>query len=178
MRSAGLTGVFSFCSPSRAPISTMWTASLIWTSRGWLQLGELDALLHDIADLALDRLQGACERRAQGLLHLHHFEGEDRRALFQLGALLRQHGNNRARQRRHDLVLAGLFLGLAAERIDPMQLETAVASPQIKLVTFDNGCDPRRDAVQRQIDVSSAGIRQHRDDEGLFAVPQRYMKRG
>src|ERR1700758_4469012 len=84
IRSAGLTGVFSFCSPSRAPISTMWTASLISTSRGRFQRGELDALLHDVADLALDRLQRTGKRRAQGLLHLHHFEGEDRRALFQL----------------------------------------------------------------------------------------------
>ena len=40
--------------------------------------GEFDAFADDIADLALDLLQHARKRRAQGLLHLHDFEGEDR----------------------------------------------------------------------------------------------------
>src|SRR5215813_9713539 len=90
MRVAGLTGVFSFWSPSRAPISMMRTVSLISALRR-LDLGELDALLYDVADLALDRLQHPRERRAQRLLHLHDFKREDRCALFEPRALLGQH---------------------------------------------------------------------------------------
>src|SRR5262249_46742893 len=96
MRSAGLTGVFSFCSPSRAPISMMWMVLLIGASSGF-DLGEFDAFLHDIADLAFDRLQRARERRTQGLLHLHDLERQDRCALFQFCALLRQHRDDRSR---------------------------------------------------------------------------------
>src|ERR1700682_3006430 len=70
MRAATLTGVFSFCRPSRGPTSTMRTCSLMLVSRSQrLDLGELDAFLHDIADLAFYHFQHASERRAQGLLH-------------------------------------------------------------------------------------------------------------
>src|SRR5258708_4600984 len=95
MRSATLTGVFSFCRPSRGPTSTMRTESLMRTStgcsrRGRLDFGEFHAFPDDIADLAFYRLQHAGERRAQGLLHLHHFERENRRALLQRRADLGQ----------------------------------------------------------------------------------------
>ena len=78
MRSATPTGVFSFCRPSRGPTSTIRNESLMLISRGnRLDLGEFDALADDIPDLAFYHFQHASERRAQGLLHLHHFEGED-----------------------------------------------------------------------------------------------------
>src|SRR5205807_3639238 len=76
MRSATLTGVFSFCRPSRGPTSTMRTASL--TSGGLLDFGEFDALADDVADPAFELLQDAGIRCAKRLLHLHDFEGEDR----------------------------------------------------------------------------------------------------
>src|SRR5713226_9961742 len=128
MRSAALTGVFSFCRPSRGPTSTIWTCSLMMISRDCsrscrLDFGKLDAFLHDVADLAFYRLQDAREWSAQRLLHLHHLERQDRRALLQRRADLRQQGHDGARQRRHDLVFADLLLIVAAERIDPMQVE-------------------------------------------------------
>jgi len=111
-------------------------------SRGCrLDLGEFDALADDIPDLAFYHFQHAGERRAQGLFHLHHFEGEDRRALFEVGADFGQQRHHGARQRRHDLVLADLLLVVAAERIDPMQVKTAVAGAQIEFVAFDDGDD-------------------------------------
>src|SRR6266403_1618248 len=107
-----LTGVFSFCSPSRGPTSTMRTCSLTMVSRvqilgtEGLDLGEFDAFLHDIADLAFYQFQHARARRAEGLLHFHDLESQDRCALLQPGPLLGQQGNYRARQRRYDLVCA------------------------------------------------------------------------
>src|SRR5207248_7422569 len=75
IRSATLTGVFSFCRPSRGPTSTMRTESLILISRSErLDLGEFDALAHDIADAAFYCLQHPRKRRAQGLLHFHDFK--------------------------------------------------------------------------------------------------------
>src|SRR5260370_14011862 len=112
MRASTLTGVFSFCSPSRGPTSTMRTCSLIvWSHEAQilrtegLDLGEFDAFLHDIADLAFYSFQHACERRAQGLLHLHDLEGQDRRALLQPGPLLGHQGHSRARHRPSHLAL-------------------------------------------------------------------------
>src|SRR3982074_92915 len=68
IRSATLTGIFSFCRPSRGPTSTMRTESLMLISRNCrLDLGELDAFLHDIADLAFYHLQHAPKRCPQGL---------------------------------------------------------------------------------------------------------------
>src|SRR5882724_2765716 len=136
MRAATLTGVFSFCRPSRGPTSTMRTESLMMISQscsrsGRLDFGEFDAFLHDIADLAFYHFQHACEWRTQGLLHLHHFKCENRRALLQRGAHFSQQRHHRARQRRHDLVFANLLLGLTAEGIDPMQIEAAVTRSQI-----------------------------------------------
>ena len=46
---------------------------------------------------------------------------------FEASADFRQKRDHGARQRRDDLVLADLLFGLAAERIDPMQVEAAVA---------------------------------------------------
>ena len=122
-----------------------------------LDLGEFDALADDVADLAFDLLQHAGIRRAQGLLHLHDFEGEDRRALLERRALLGQQRHHGARQRRHDLVLADLLLGLAAERIDPMQVEAAVAGAQIEFVALDHGRDARLHAVERQVEAAVIG---------------------
>ena len=59
------------------------------------------------------------------------------------GADLGQQRHHGARQRRHDLVLADLLLVVAAERIDPVQVEAAVAGPQIELVALDDGEDVR-----------------------------------
>ena len=151
IRSATLIGVFSFCSPSRGPTSTMWTRSLMTRCR--FDFGKFDAFADDIADLAFDLLQHARIGRAQGLLHLHDFERQDRSALFQRRALLGQQRHHRARQRRHDLVLADLLLGLAAERIDPVQVEAAVAGAQIKLMALDHGNNARFHAVDRQIEA-------------------------
>src|SRR5260370_41084462 len=130
MRSATLTGVFSFWRPSRGPTSTMRTCSLMLISRSQrLDLGEFDAFLHDIADLAFYHFQHARERRTQGLLHLHDLERQDRRALFEDCPLFCQQRHHGARQRRHDLVFANLLFVVAAERIDPVQVEAAVARP-------------------------------------------------
>src|ERR1700753_3188188 len=86
MRSSTLTGVFSFCRPSRGPTSKMRMVSLIKASRRrGFDFGELNAFLNDVADLAFDLLQNTRKRRPQRLLHLHHFEGQDRRALLQRG---------------------------------------------------------------------------------------------
>src|SRR5258706_5785899 len=124
MRAAMLTGVFSFCRPSRGPTSTMRTESLMLVSLICrLDLGEFDAFLHDIADLALDRLQDAGEWRAQGLLHLHDFKGQDRGALLQRRAHFGQQRHHGTRQRSYDLVLADLLLVVAAVPIDPAQVE-------------------------------------------------------
>src|SRR5439155_4342914 len=152
MRSATLTGVFSFCRPSRGPTSTMRTVSVMVGCR--LDFGEFDALADDVADLAFQLLQHAGKRRAQGLLHLHDLEGEDRRTLLELGALLRQQGDDRAGQGRHDLVFADLLLGLAAERIHPMQVEAPVAGAQIDLVAFNHGRDARLHAVERDVEAT------------------------
>src|SRR5437899_12272779 len=84
MRSATLTGVFSFCRPSRGPTSTMRTESLMLVSLTCrLDLGEFDALLHDIADLPLYHFQDSGDWCAQGLLPPHDFKGEDRGTLLQ-----------------------------------------------------------------------------------------------
>src|ERR1700674_701978 len=132
MRSATLTGFFSFCRPERGPTSTMRTESLMLISRSCrLDLGEFDAFLHDIADLAFYHLQHARERRAQGLLHLHDFKRQDRCTLLQSCAHLGQQRHHSARQGRYDFVFADLLFIVAAERIDPMQVETAVACSQI-----------------------------------------------
>src|SRR4051794_4533995 len=118
MRSATPTAVFSFCRPSRGPTSTMRTGSLMPPSLAqWFDFGEFDALADDVADLAFDGLQHARKGRAQGLLHLHDFEGQDRSALLERIALLREQRHDGAGQRRDDLVLADLLLGLAPERI-------------------------------------------------------------
>src|SRR5260370_9527304 len=128
MRSATLIGVFSFCRPSRGPTSTMRTESLMLISRSCrLDFGEFDAFLHDIADLAFHHLQHARERRAQGLLHLHDLERQDRCTLLQSCAHLGQQRHHGAPQGRYDFVFADLLFVVAAERIDPMQAETAVA---------------------------------------------------
>src|SRR5260370_10860778 len=107
MRASTLTGVFSFCSPSRGPTSTMRTCSLIvWSHEAQilrtegLDLGEFDAFLHDIADLAFSSFQHACERRAQGLLHLHDLQGQDRLALLHPAPLLSPQAHFRARDLR------------------------------------------------------------------------------
>ena len=57
----------------------------------------------------------------------------------------RHHG---ARQRRDDLVFADLLLVVAAERIDPMQVEAAVARSQIKFMAFDDRDDMGFHAVR------------------------------
>src|ERR1700737_178591 len=140
MRSATLTGVFSFCRPSRGPTSTMRTESLMLASRSCrLDLRELAPLLPDIADLALYHFQHAGERRAQGLLHLHDLKGEDRRALLQRRAHFGQQRHHGTRQRCDDLVFADLVFVVAAERIDPMQVEPAIAGSQIQFVALDKG---------------------------------------
>src|SRR5215469_16833614 len=123
----------------------------------WLDLRQFDSLLHDIADLALDRLQNAGKRRAQGLLHLHHFKREDRRTLFQFCALLREHCDHGARQRRDDFVLAGLLLSLAPERIDPMQFKAAVTRAQVNLMAFDDDNDRRLDAIEHKVEAVVSG---------------------
>src|ERR1700675_4320729 len=116
IRSATLTGVFSFCRPSRGPTSTMRTESLMLISQSYrFDLGEFHAFLHDIADLAFYHFQNTCEWRAQGLFHLHDFKRQDRRALREHGPLLRQQRHYGARQRRHDLVFADLLFVVAAE---------------------------------------------------------------
>src|SRR6202012_906510 len=143
MRFSALTGIFSFCSPSRAPISIMRMVWLIYASGDRFELGELDTLLHDVADLALDLLQHAREGRAQRLLHLHHFQGQDRRALLQRRALLGQYRHHGAGQGCCDLSLADLFFVIAAKRIDPMQFEAAIARAQIEFMTLDRGHDAR-----------------------------------
>src|ERR1700737_3821383 len=110
----------------------MRTESLMLISRScWLDFGEFAALLHDIAALAFDRLQHARERRAQGWLHLHDLKRQDRRALLERSPLLGQQRHHRARQGRYDLVFADLLFVVAAERIDPMQVEPAIAGSQI-----------------------------------------------
>src|SRR5437868_7648710 len=106
MRASTLTGVFSFCSPSRGPTSTMRTASL--TSGGLLDFGEFDTLADDVADLAFELLQHAGIRCAKRPLHLHDFEGEDRCALLELCAFFREQRHHGAGQRRHDPVFADL----------------------------------------------------------------------
>ena len=45
-----------------------------------------------------------------------------------------------------------LLLGLATERIDPMQIEAAVAAAHIKLVAFDDRNDARLHAVECDVD--------------------------
>src|SRR5438309_2261581 len=83
------------------------------------------ALAHDIAHLAFDRLQHAGERRAQRLLHLHHFKRQNRRALFKGGAHFGQQRHDGARQWRHDPLFANLLLIVATEWIDPMEIKAA-----------------------------------------------------
>src|SRR3954471_17907871 len=152
IRSSTLTGVFSFCRPSRGPTSTMRTESLILISRSErLDLGEFDALAHDIPDAAFYRLQHARKRRAQGLLHLHDFKRQDRSSLLQLVPDFSQQRHHGARQRRHDLVLTDLLFALPSERIDPMQIEAAVTRPQIKFMAFNDRNDLGFHAVQGQV---------------------------
>ena len=67
---------------------------------------------------------------------------------------LRQQRHHGAGQWRHDLVLADLLLIVAAEWIDPMQLEPAIARPQIQFVAFDDGENMRSDAVEREIEAA------------------------
>lgn len=62
--------------------------------------------------------------------------------------------DDRARQRRDDLVFAGLLFVLAAKGINPMQLEAAVAGTQIELVTFDHGNDMGFHAIQCHIEAA------------------------
>src|ERR1700730_2438217 len=171
MRAATPTGVFSFWRPSRGPTSTMRTWSLISIlSTCRLDFGEFDTLADDITDLAFDHLKHAGERRAQGLFHLHHFKGEDRRALFQVGAHLGQQCHDRARQRCDDLVFAGLLLVVAAKRIDPMQVEAAGPCAQIYFVAFDDRHNMGFDAMEREIDTpGSIGC----SGEGHFAFAYR-----
>ncbi len=103
-------------------------------SRGCrLDLGEFEPFADDIADLAFDCFQHPRERCAQRLFHLHHFKGQYRCAFLQGRPNFSQQRNYRAWQRRDDLVLTNLFIVIAAERIDPMQIEAAVARPKIKL---------------------------------------------
>src|SRR5450631_831444 len=175
MRSATLTGVFSFCRPSRGPTSTMRTKSLMLISRSCrFDFGEFDAFLHDIADLAFYRLQHAGEWRAQGLLHLHHFKRENGCALLQPRAHFRQQGHDGTRQRRHDLVFADLLFVVAAERIDPVQVETAVAGSQIQFMTFDHGYDVAFHAVHCEIEPA---IVPGRRCKGKFALADRQRRR-
>src|SRR5260370_10518851 len=149
----------------------MRTESLMLFSRGYrLDLGESHALADDIADLAFYRFQHAGERRTQSLLHLHHFQRENWRALLQGGADFRRQRHHGTGQWRHDLVLADLFLGLAAERIDPMQIEAAIAGPQIKLMAFDHGDDMGFHAVDPEIETAG---RASRRCEGEFALADR-----
>src|ERR1700692_4647009 len=173
MRSATPIGVFSFCRPSRWPTSTMRTESLMPISRGGrLDHGEFEAFADDIPDLALYRLQHAGKRRAQVLLHLHHFERQDRRALLQLGADFGQQCYDGARQRCHDLVFADLLLVVATERIDPMQVEPAVAGAQIQFMAVDHRNDMRFDAVKREIEAAG-GVGRGCESHFTFADRQR-----
>src|SRR5690349_18926410 len=98
IRAATPTGVFSFCRPSRGPISMMRTTLLMNLLACWFDLGELDTLADDIADLAPDRLQDAGERRAERLLHFHDLERQDRRTLLQRVALFGEQRHDGARQ--------------------------------------------------------------------------------
>src|SRR5712691_9724156 len=66
-----------------APMMRTWVSMSIR-----LELGELGALLHDVADGALERLQAAVGGRAQCMLHLHGLEHDERRAAPQIGARL------------------------------------------------------------------------------------------
>src|SRR5262249_13353131 len=156
MRSPTLTGVFSFCRPSRGPISTILMALLmsypmlvvrfplsppIWRAAfanvriksallvDRFDFGELHAFLDDIAYLAFDDLQYARKGRTQGLFHLHHLQRQDRRALLQCCALPGKQGNDRAGQGCDDLVLPDLLFRFAAEGIDPMHFKAAVGRP-------------------------------------------------
>src|SRR3984893_4251388 len=175
MRSATLTGVFSFCRPSRGPTSTMRTKSLMLISRSCrFDFGEFDAFLHDIADLAFYRLQHAGEWRAQGLLHLHHFKRENGRALHQPRAHFRQQGHNGTRQPRHDLVFPDLLFVVTAERIDPMQIETAVAGSQIQFMTFDHGYYVGFHAAHRKTDPA---VIPGRRCKGKFTLADRQRRR-
>src|SRR5258708_34166838 len=173
IRASTLIGVFSFCSPSRGPTSTMRTWSLMAFSRwGGLDFGQFDAFLHDIADLALQALQHTRERRTQGLLHLHHFEGQDCRTLLQRSALLRQQCDHGTRQGRHDPVLTDLFFVVTAERIDPMQVETPVAGPDIQFMAFDDGDDMRSRTVQREIETAVFTARMREAEFPVAALPR------
>src|SRR5262249_37101007 len=71
--------------------------------------------------------------------------------------LLRQQRDDRSRQWRNNLVFANLFLVIATERIDPMQIEPSVARAQVKLVPLDYGDDIRLDAVEREIESTVIG---------------------
>src|SRR5437868_7864327 len=174
IRSATLTGVFSFCRPSRGPTSTMRTESLILISRSErLDLGEFDALAHDIADAAFYCLQHPRKRRAQGLLHFHDFKRQDRSSLFQLVPDFSQQRHYGARQRRNDFIFADLLFALAAERIDPMQIEAAVTRPQIKFMAFNDRNDLGFHAIERQVKPALVGRRARGND---FALPDRQRR--
>src|SRR5216683_3037463 len=175
MRSATLTGVFSFCRPSRGPTSTMRTESLMLVSLTCgLDLGEFDALLHDIADLALYHFEDAGEWCAQGLLHLHDFKGEDRGALLQSCAHFGQQRHHGTGERGYDLVFADLLLVVAAERIDPVQVEPAMAGSQIEFAAFDHSDNVGFHAVEREIEPA---ILRGGEREGKFAPADRQHRR-
>ena len=77
------TTCFSFCRPSRGPTSTMRTFGGSGMRHGRLtsksdQLGAVADLLADGVAEGLDR---AAPRRADGVLHLHRFQDQQRRAL-------------------------------------------------------------------------------------------------
>ena len=57
-------------------------------------------------------------------------------------------------KRRDDLVFADLLFVVAAERIDPMQVEAAVAGAQIQFMAFDDGDDVGFHAVEREIEAA------------------------
>src|SRR3954447_7349775 len=184
MRSATLTDVFSFCSPSRGPTSTMRTESVMLISRRCrLDLGEFEPFADNIANLAFYRLQYAGKRSAQGLLHLHHLKGQDRGALLQRGPDLGQQRYHCAGQRRDDLVFTNLLFVIAAERIYPMQIEAAIARPKIQLVAFDDRDNMVFHPVKRQIKpaIVRSGRRKsyflaiHRKSFGSPAIVEFYV---
>src|SRR4051794_484052 len=91
--------------------------SIAALSAGRFDFRQFDAFLHDIADPAVQAPEHARKWRAQRLLHLHHFQGEDSGALFESGAHLSQQGDDCPRQGCDDLVLADLLFVITAERI-------------------------------------------------------------
>src|ERR1700730_7469798 len=119
------------------------------------EVGELGAFRHDIADRAFERLEAAVGGSTQGVLHLHGFKHQERRAARDFRAGRGEDAGHRARHGCHDAAAGNTLARIAGERIDPVKREGSARRGQIEVAARADGGARLRNVPEHDLEASA-----------------------